>query len=636
VSREFRVECRDGNDQPKAAGADRTIRLESTSGGGRFAAVSPPSGWSVSNSHSLVLSAGQSAVSFLYRDSLAGTPRIVASEYPSLGWTDASQTATVGRRFLAFVSLPASAFRDEPSGVIIVRTVDAGGTPVPVGADTTLDFVSSSPSGTFSLQADPFVPVASTLLPEGQSEIRFYYRDTEAGTHTLSVRESPSRNWGYEERTIRILPPTDHFDVEAPGTVVSGEPFVVLISAKTAENAILSSYTGSVDLETLYVDPPSGASLLQIENEPVFTEGVASVEAVYPDCGTFRIRATDRSDDSFFGVSNDILAVPHHFDVEIPPEQAVLKPAEIRVTARNAAGESTPGFERDALLEAVFVFPDVSDGFLSPGTIPFQNGEGTLSNLVYNRWGSVNIRVRDPRNPLPAVESTSDTVFFHPHAVSLAVSDPPPRRDFFYLEERIRIEARILDFQGGLLSDYRGTVSFDALEGAKLPPDYSFVSEDGGVHVFDVFLLDPGEYSVTLRDSRYAPAFSKTDPISARYAEIVVQSKTVQLGETRVWLKIVDEDGQPITLDDSTQVVLNFVESDPDGTATLLPRNEPVRVRSGVGHFSVRDTEPEDITVFPLSVPELPWESGTIRFVSSYREMGEGGIRILFWKEQRE
>jgi hypothetical protein len=78
------------------------------------------------------------------------------------------------------------------------------------------------------------------------------------------------------------------------------------------------------------------------------------------------------------------------------------------------------------------------------------------------------------------------------------------------------------------------------------------------------------------------------------------------------------------------------VESDPDGTATLLPRNEPVRVRSGVGHFSVRDTEPEDITVFPLSVPELPWESGTIRFVSSYREMGEGGIRILFWKEQRE
>ena len=59
------------------------------------------------------------------------------------------------------------------------------------------------------------------------------------------------------------------------------------------------------------------------------------------------------------------------------------------------------------------------------------------------------------------------------------------------------------DKYGNLATGYRGTVKFtssDKSVGVFLPPNYTFIEADNGVHTFSVTLVKPGKQTVTVKD----------------------------------------------------------------------------------------------------------------------------------------
>jgi hypothetical protein len=96
--------------------------------------------------------------------------------------------------------------------------------------------------------------------------------------------------------------------------------------------------------------------------------------------------------------------------------------------------------------------------------------------------------------------SGSDTIDVVPAAAkSFAVIAPPtsiPGVPF-----NLNVTAR--DKYGNVATGYRGTVKFtssDKSVGVFLPPNYTFVEADNGVHTFSVTLVKPGKQTVTVKD----------------------------------------------------------------------------------------------------------------------------------------
>jgi len=73
------------------------------------------------------------------------------------------------------------------STAVDVQLLDNSNQIAPAVETTTIGLSSSTPSGEFSLTQTPFTPVSSVTIAQGQSSKRVYFRDTLAGTSTLSA-----------------------------------------------------------------------------------------------------------------------------------------------------------------------------------------------------------------------------------------------------------------------------------------------------------------------------------------------------------------------------------------------------------------------------------------------------------------
>jgi len=73
------------------------------------------------------------------------------------------------------------------STAVDVQLLDSANQVAPAIENTVIGLGSSTPSGEFSLTQNPFTPVSSVTLAQGESAKRVYFRDTLAGTSTLSA-----------------------------------------------------------------------------------------------------------------------------------------------------------------------------------------------------------------------------------------------------------------------------------------------------------------------------------------------------------------------------------------------------------------------------------------------------------------
>ncbi|MEM3341724.1 MAG: hypothetical protein QW728_03435, partial [Thermoplasmata archaeon] len=182
------IETRDVYNNPSPVVSDITIRLTSSSTGVYEFSTSPPPWWSASGT--AVIYAGSAQAIFYYRDTLAGTWLLTASENPSLGWTDASQQITITAgppERIVFITPPRTSQAGAISASITIQAQDNFGNPASRTAPTTILLNSSSSSGFFHTDTPPYTPMTSVVLPAGATTVSFRASDTSAGTHIITA-----------------------------------------------------------------------------------------------------------------------------------------------------------------------------------------------------------------------------------------------------------------------------------------------------------------------------------------------------------------------------------------------------------------------------------------------------------------
>ena len=193
VSGIITFQTQDASSNPYNVTADTTINLTSSSASGTF--YSDAAGL---NPISLVtINAGASSASFYYKDTTAGSPTITVAESPSQGWTAAAQVESVAGVIakLAFTTTPQTITAGNVSGIITLQTQDTSSNPYNVTANTIINLTSSSANGTFYSDAAGLNPINRVTINAGGNSASFYYKDTKAGSPTITAAESPSQGW---------------------------------------------------------------------------------------------------------------------------------------------------------------------------------------------------------------------------------------------------------------------------------------------------------------------------------------------------------------------------------------------------------------------------------------------------------
>ncbi|TRZ47888.1 MAG: hypothetical protein D4S01_11370, partial [Dehalococcoidia bacterium] len=104
----------------------------------------------------------------------------------------------------------------EASGIMTVQTRDALGTPSDVTSNTTINLSSTSLAGKFSLSDSSWSDVTSVTITNGTNSASFYYKDTTAGTLTITAAETPDQGWTDANQPVTVnAGPTIQFTLTA-------------------------------------------------------------------------------------------------------------------------------------------------------------------------------------------------------------------------------------------------------------------------------------------------------------------------------------------------------------------------------------------------------------------------------------
>jgi len=181
------VQTQDADSLGETVAANTTVNLTSTSGTGVFS-LSATTWVDIT---SVTIAINTSSTSFYYKDTAAGLPTITAA---SGTLTSATQTETVGVTKLVFTTIAQSIAGNTASGIMTIQAQDAGSVARNLSASVTVDLTSNSTYGLFSSDGTNF-NITSVTIPAGSSSVSFYYKDTRAGTPTITAAENPSLGW---------------------------------------------------------------------------------------------------------------------------------------------------------------------------------------------------------------------------------------------------------------------------------------------------------------------------------------------------------------------------------------------------------------------------------------------------------
>lgn len=123
--------------------------------------------------------------------------------------TSASRVFAVSENItqLNFTTAPQTIDANATSTVITIQTQNATSSLEKVSGTTTLNLTSTSATGEFSSNSTNWIAVATLTMSTNSANRSFYYRDTTAGTHTLTVTASVggvAREWTPATQAIVI------------------------------------------------------------------------------------------------------------------------------------------------------------------------------------------------------------------------------------------------------------------------------------------------------------------------------------------------------------------------------------------------------------------------------------------------
>jgi len=135
---------------------------------------------------SVSIATGNSSGSFYFKDSTSGAPTLTATVS---GLTAASQVETIKAppAQLQFTTPQQTLIAGSCSSVMSVQSQDSFGNPANLVTTTTVGLATTSGGGAFYSDAGCTTNAASVSIASGTSVASFYYRDTAAGTPTLTA-----------------------------------------------------------------------------------------------------------------------------------------------------------------------------------------------------------------------------------------------------------------------------------------------------------------------------------------------------------------------------------------------------------------------------------------------------------------
>jgi hypothetical protein len=297
---------------------------------------------------------------------------------------------------------------------------------------------------------------------------------------------------------------TTHFDVTTlPSTTMAGTAFSVTVSALDANNAVDTSYQGTVHFTSSDtangITLPSDYTFLPADNGVHTFTGVTLVTA-----GNQSVTATDTGNGSINGSAIETVtpSFATHLVAGAPVNVTAGTAFTITVTAQDAYNNTATGYT--GIVH--FTSSDLDSHVVLPGDytfLPADNGAHTFTNgATLFTTGTQTITATDT---FDATINGSATVNVSPliqatkFAVSTSVSTTTAGNLF-----SVTVTAQ--DDNGNTATGYLGTVHFtssDTNASRVLPSDYTFNAADAGVHTFTngVKLVTAGSQSVMATDT---------------------------------------------------------------------------------------------------------------------------------------
>ncbi|HEX9779635.1 MAG TPA: DUF6701 domain-containing protein [bacterium] len=532
---------------------------------------------------------------------------------------------------IEFVTAAQTLVHDQTSEPITIQLQNSLLEPQRAVTDVLLELRTTSQGGEFSLADDPWKAIGSLILPQDASTATFYYRDSQIGRPTISVKEYPDSGWLEGLQQQRIIYGDPFFDVQATGAQTAGVPFTVTILAKDEEGDVDGAYNGLVKLETVYLDPATGVKDVSPAQSNGFVNGRLDVQVTYADAGTIGIRVTDVDDSSRTGESGPVSLLPDHLEVVANPVQIVGLAFPLTVRAVTSGGALTPNYQGDLTL-GVTPAQGMPGGFITPATVPasaFNDGAATVQAL-YPSWGEVAISATDTANG--SLTGESGPVMFHPESLRIDLTPPPPPRDFYYLQEPFTLSVTLLATGGEPLSSYQGRVELTASTELGLPQYYVFTDDDSGTHAFEASAGTAGTYTIAVSEPD-AALVSPTEEVLVKEAILQIPSTNAPVGGTaEIPITLVDEDGNVIESENSLTIVIEFDEERPNRSVGSSALNQRITLVNGRATVVLTNFEEESVGISASAPFGLRTQAGTVKF----GHFATKGVGFLMWREITE
>jgi len=528
---------------------------------------------------------------------------------------------------LQVITAPQKLMQGQVSGPIILQLQDSSSAPQTAVSDMTLQLKSTSPTGTFSLDSDPWVSVEQIILPHAAQQVTFYYKDTSSGRPVINASEYPNEGYLDALQEFEIVNKFARFAVEVTSPQVAGQSFSVKITVKDERGNTDESYSGSVNLSVDYISPSTGTySITTADNLSGFVKGVLKVNAVYPDCGLVTVTATDSQDSSQTGSSSQTLFLPASFIVSAASPQIVSDPFKLALSAQNTQGLTTPNYNGTVNLSPVAVTPlNISKATLSPLSLAGTNfSKGAASvDASYNFYGKIKIKAQDSVDPTKS--GISNEIEFLPKNMTIGITPASSDRNFFYISEPVQVVVKVVDALGHPIPNYPGVIELTSSAGLTMPEPYTFTSDDAGSHTFLVTPSQAGEFTILARDQK-GTLSAQSSTITVKNATIEVIDTTSPVGTGEVTVQIVDDEGKVITSENNLTVDVKLAEDSDNNSAST---SSSATFNKGKITLSVTDSEAETVTVVISSAYKIKIKKGTITFGRA----GKTGINQLMWRE---
>jgi hypothetical protein len=252
------------------SGGDVTVYLDHTAGASGFSATTGGP-WNLS---SVNLVDGQSRASVYYRSTTAASDVLTAADtnpaVPDTGLANSTLNLEVAPGVPAQLVIVNQAYTipaRHTSPAFIAESRNAHGAATPVAADTSLYLRTSSEQGEFAPAPGGAWGVNYVTLPQGQSNVSFYYHDILLGTPTITLSDNlpitPDTGMINDSQVENITAQTiDHLlvaNISTPQT--QGSPSSIVVEAQDSAGFIIHDYAGTISFTSSDADAilPSGS-----------------------------------------------------------------------------------------------------------------------------------------------------------------------------------------------------------------------------------------------------------------------------------------------------------------------------------------------------------------------------------------